>query len=144
MTHRRMVRCKNFSPSEGRCKCGCGLESGDDIILRVQAFILMLERIHDAPVQFRITGPARCKQHNADENGARDSRHLPKPEDGCGDALDGTFWTKPAGKSWQLLDCRKVAAEAVTSCLFGGVGVRKYKYTRIHLDGRPGLPVVEW
>lgn len=131
---RRSVLLRNYSASEGSCECGCGMVVENEMMLRLQAFVFILERIHGCPVKHIITSGARCASHNASVGGAKESQHL------SGKAVDGTFH-RFIGGQWEQLDNGAVANFARESELFGGVGFLEYHRkgkNLVHLDCREG------
>lgn len=133
----RLVPCPAFEPGAGACKCGCGMQLTDDVVLAVQAFLLALERTYAQPIRFLLTSGARCPKRNAATPGSSTtSRHMQ------GDAVDGWIETN-TGLVWKRLPSSVLAALAGKSQLFGGIGHDQYAKTSgiIHLDARPGKPV---
>lgn len=143
MKPRRIVPLVNYSEHEGECKCGCGLPISDEAAICLQAFIYVLERHYGCRVRHvtkegEIYG-SRCPKHNADEKGAKDSRHI------HADAADGYFERLYNGK-WAQIPNSEIFTLAKQSGLFGGIGYMKYvkaKKNLVHLDTRPG-PLVTW
>ena len=136
---RRTVALPNYSEFEGDCRCGCGMAQDNDAMIIFQAFVFMLQRKYGCKVVHEETSGARCQKHNAAEGGASDSRHLHK------DAFDSRFYKNIGGKRIRIPN-REIAAAAIASGLFGGVGYMKYEKTGediVHLDCRPGA-LVQW
>lgn len=136
---RRMIPLKNYSESEGACRCGCGAIVADDLMIRLQAFVFLLERETGCSVKHQTTSGSRCRADNARVGGASDSRHLHN------DAMDGTFHEFRGGQ-WRQIPNREVAHLAIRCGLFTGVGFLKYEKTGencVHLDCRPGQ-LVQW
>lgn len=143
---KRSIEMPNYSQGEGMCPDGCGEGLTDDLILRQQALVMILSRAYGSPVRHIMSSGARCLKHNrtlVDAKGKRissdTSRHI------GGGASDGVFEYFHGGK-WHRIDNADVAAAAVKSGLFGGVGYRDYARKGIdlvHLDNRPG-PCVTW
>lgn len=78
---------KNFSKSEIRCKCGCGLDSIDPILME------MAQAVRDeCGFPIIITSGCRCVKHNKSKlvGGKADSAHLPNKQGVC-QALDIAF-----------------------------------------------------
>lgn len=72
----------NFNRSEFACKCGCGLNSIDSIL------VIMLQESRDTTaLTYRIASGCRCEQHNKDIGGKPNSAHL-KRSDGYSKAAD--------------------------------------------------------
>lgn len=132
---KRTIVCENYSSTEGRCRCGCGEDLRDDLILALQAFCGILRRYYAAPVRHLITSGSRCTKHNMTTPGAsKDSQHI------NGAAADGYFEIMNRGK-WQRLEPQELAMIAIKSGLFGGVGYQRYMRDGsgiIHLDVREG------
>lgn len=136
---RRTVVLQNYAIDEGACKCGCGMQLQDELLLVQQAFNAVLSRAYGAPIRHVLTSGARCAKHNAEVGGESDSQHV------GGGATDGYWEYKHRGK-WIRMEPQDVAAAAVKSGLFGGVGYRRYLKAGtniVHLDIRPG-PAVVW
>jgi uncharacterized protein YcbK (DUF882 family) len=71
---------KNFSREEFKCKCGCGLMAiNPAIVQRLQ----VIRDIVGLPIT--ITSGYRCKKHNLEINGAKESQHM------MGNAVDWTI-----------------------------------------------------
>lgn len=67
------VPIKNFTKEELTCRCGCGRYNYDtEFLIRLQAFRYMLN------IGLTVTGPGRCKKHNASPavGGAANSLHI--------------------------------------------------------------------
>lgn len=60
-----------FSREEFACKCGCGYNAVDAVLLDV---LMEVRRNYDAPVT--ITSGCRCDEHNRFVDGAEESKHL--------------------------------------------------------------------
>ena len=134
-SRRRFVPLENFSDTEGRCQCGCGGAVGDEIMLRLQAFIRTLALVADPPIKCRVNSGFRCAKHNAAVGGAADSRHL------HGDAVDVVFFRADGSQ----IDNADVAVMARKSGLFTGIGYMQYAKqgkNLVHLDCRPGALVI--
>lgn len=68
---------KNLSRYEFACKCGCGFNTADiELVTAIQESADHFADEDKIRVRIEITGPNRCKQHNADEGGAPDSQHV--------------------------------------------------------------------
>jgi len=64
---------KHFTHNEVKCQCGCGFDSVKQDTLDIADAI----RIHEKkPV--KCSSACRCVDHNADIDGATQSRHLPR------------------------------------------------------------------
>jgi hypothetical protein len=148
---RRMVALENYREDEALCRCGCGKDTAASLMIRCQAFIWILERIRGKQIQHRITGPARCEEHQRKVYGITDedkptpgSYHMgPDRKDGPGipgHALDGNFW-ELNGDKWVRIPVKIVARLAKLAGLFGGVGWKAYGGEFIHLDDGPAR---EW
>lgn len=158
----RMVPVPNFHPTEGACKCGCGLCPSDYIVFAVQALGYDLAREYGGPVMIIVMGGARCHLrhqwvYDNEVNPIRiarglkpkippkDSRHLPQPgeADPRPDALDVRMKVQIDGK-WTPIPLDVIALHARKIGLFGGIGLTEYQQDGrdiVHLDGRPGKPV---
>lgn len=140
MSEKRRVTLDNYSDGEGQCKCGCGLQLTDDLVLALQAFNSVLARLYGAAVRHIITSGARCLRHNQTLGNSSDtSRHI------NGTACDG-HWEYQHRVVWHRIEPADVAMAAVRSGLFGGVGYLRYMREGtniVHLDLRPG-PAVTW
>ena len=65
----------NFSRAEFACKCGCGADAVDPIL------VMNLERMRaEAGGPIVIISACRCENHNREEGGKADSAHLCVPE----------------------------------------------------------------
>ena len=72
----------DFSRSEFRCRCGCGLDAIDPDLVD------NLQHSRDAVgLPYSISSGCRCKKHNSDVGGKEGSAHLPQ-EDGLCKAAD--------------------------------------------------------
>lgn len=60
----------NFHRSEFACECGCGFDTADVELVE----ILQLIRDQLGPVE--ILSGCRCKSHNADVGGSKNSQHM--------------------------------------------------------------------
>jgi uncharacterized protein YcbK (DUF882 family) len=61
----------NLSRYEMECKCGCGLDTADITLVQiVQSVCDFFE------CKVRITSGCRCKEHNKNVGGVKDSQHL--------------------------------------------------------------------
>ena len=101
----------NFKISDFDCKCGCGLNNIDIDILT------MIQRARTiAGIPFIINSGCRCKEHNKNEGGKKDSSHL------IGKAIDV--------KCSDSYD-RKVILSALIEVGFKRIGIAK---TFIHMD----------
>lgn len=68
-----MVSLTHFSPSEFRCRCGCGagMERMDP------GFLAMLEEARElAGIPFVLSSAYRCPKHNRAVGGVEDSAHV--------------------------------------------------------------------
>lgn len=65
-----MSKYKYFSPTEGQCKCGCGLNIKDE----VYQFLDKIREEIGLPIT--ITSGARCKTHNTRVGGSPTSDHM--------------------------------------------------------------------
>lgn len=144
MTDRFTVQLKNFSEFEADCSCGCGLGPDPELMLRLQAFLLIIERIYNCQVRCHITGPVRCIKHNTAEYGGKEtpSYHCGlskgKKKDPYGAAVDVRIELFLRGE-WVALTKDTVAQMAIDSRLFGGVGWKIYGPAKrfVHLDIGP-------
>lgn len=74
---------KNFTRAEFACKCGCGLDKIDPLLID------LLQKARDIHgMSMTITSGCRCKTHNKKVGGMPDSAHLPSPKDGLCKAAD--------------------------------------------------------
>jgi hypothetical protein len=143
---KRTVELSNYSTGEGACRCGCGLQMRDELVLALQAFNAILARVYGAPIRHTDISGARCLKHNAtlvDAKGNRISSDTSQHVQGI--AVDG-HWEYLHLKKWRRIDPTDVAMAAVKSGLFGGVGYVRYMREGsniIHLDLRAG-PAVTW
>lgn len=149
---RMIVPLRNFNHREPVCKCGeCGKGTDPELMVRVQAFIYILEAIYDAGVRCFITGPARCIPHHINVyramgvNDFRESYHMGEnrgrnrpTDDPEGKAVDCVFEFY-RNSTWNTIDKAIIAKHAIDSKLFGGVGWKIYgpnsRFT--HLDLGP-------
>lgn len=105
---------ENFLRSEFACKCGCGFDRIDLLLVD------NLQRLRDRIKQpIAINSGCRCTKHNAKEGGKRESFHL------TGKAAD----IRALGG----MTAAQLHAEAEKSQLFNGIG--KYRMF-VHLDTR--------
>jgi len=103
---------KNFSRSEFACKCGCGFDTVDIVLINE------LQRLRDVLGPIKINSACRCKEHNESVGGSKKSQHL------LGRAADIVF---DKGKL--------VKAINEMSNWKGGLGIYPY-FT--HIDSRNG------
>jgi uncharacterized protein YcbK (DUF882 family) len=110
-----------FKPREFQCKCGCGLLKYDAEV------VVKLDRIRaqlGSPIN--VLSGCRCAKHNQEENGARQSRHVPENcKAGVADAVDVSCKKALLNKLYELM-CKE----------FKGVGDGR-KQGFIHGDLRP-------
>lgn len=138
---RQIVPLRNFSPDEFICTCGhCGKSTDPELMVRLQAFIYILERHYNAPVRCHVTGPARCESKNLQIYGKfKESYHMGKHRglqpDTHGAAVDCIFQVFTLD-SWADITKHTAARLAVESKLFGGVGWKIYgpESKFVHLD----------
>lgn len=139
------VPLKNFHTTEADCKCGCGKRTAPELMLRLQAFIFIVERIYDTTARCIISGPARCSKRNAEVYGGKDvpsyhrgiSRGKAKgKEDGAAVDVIIEVYLQNA---WARISKSEVAKLAIESKLFGGVGWKIYGPAQsfVHLDLGP-------
>ena len=96
----------HFKRSEFVCRCGCGFDTVDYMLL------LTLEDEHVAltskygRVRIIITGPNRCEAHNRNEGGANKSTHKEaKAADHHADYFSDGIWVAiPPQVQYDLLD----------------------------------------
>lgn len=139
MNNRRTVSLENYSETEGRCKCGkCKVGLGDEIMVRLQAFIYRLENLYQCSIRHILTSGGRCKPHNKKVGGSPTSQH---PE---GNAADGFFEMETGKNVWVKIPVADIAAQAIQSRLFTGIGYTLYKGEFIHLDCRPTRIMAIW
>lgn len=138
MVEKRMVMLENYTNNEGDCQCGCGMKLESSFLVRLQAFVYLLELLYETEIRHLITSGARCKSRNdATPDSANFSQHL------NGLAADGYFEKKVKGE-WVRLTPMEVSSAAVKSRLFTGIGWIKYRNTIVHLDARKGNVIVTW
>lgn len=139
-----MVPLRNFIDSEHDCRCGCGFKTDPELLLKLQAFIYILERIYGCSVRCFISGPARCVKHNTAEYKGKftESYHCGinrgrKPSE-YGAALDIIAEICPRG-DWARISKDALAKHAIESKLFGGVGWKIYGPAMpfVHVDLGP-------
>lgn len=68
----------NFNRAEFKCKCGCGLDSIDPVLVD----ILQCSRTATA-LTYEISSGCRCYEHNTKEGGKPNSAHLKKGDGKC-------------------------------------------------------------
>lgn len=107
---------KNFSRSEFACKCGCGLDTINPLLVQ---YLQMIRDHFDAPVT--VNSGLRCPKYNKRVNGAKESQHK---------------LGKAADISVQGVKPRLVAKYADT-LLHNWGGVKAYP-TFTHVDVRSG------
>ena len=149
--NRQIVPLRNFNPDEFLCKCGrCNKSTDPELMVRLQAFIYIVEREFKAPVRCWIDGPARCIPHNINVykrlgvTEYRESYHVGMSrgrggiEDQCGAAVDVRIEIH-TGKDWVRIAKERIAELAIESKLFGGVGWKIYGPASVftHLDLGP-------
>jgi len=82
---------KNFSRKEFACKCGCGSDNIDPLLVET------LQIIRDAAGgALTVNSGVRCRKHNTAVGGVGDSQHL------LGKAADIT-WQRPAGDLYNII-----------------------------------------
>ena len=65
------VTLKNFTKEELTCTCGCKTYNYDtEFLIRLQAFRYVYNK------GLKVTGPGRCKKHNAEVGGVPTSLHI--------------------------------------------------------------------
>ena len=68
---------KNISRHELACKCGCGFDTVDvDLVPMIQDAADHFAAETGESIRVDITGPNRCRKHNAEVGGADDSEHI--------------------------------------------------------------------
>lgn len=145
MKERLTVTLKNFSTHEADCQCGCGKITSPELMLRLQAFLYILERIYVCPLRCLITGGARCNAHQKDIYGGKKVEsyhcgiHRGRQVDPEGLAVDVVVEINPIGDGWARVSKHTLAKLAVESKLFGGVGWQVYGPATqfVHLDLGP-------
>jgi hypothetical protein len=145
MGPRATVPLRNFHTTEADCKCGCGKRTAPELMLRLQAFLYILERIYDVPLRCHITGPARCNKRNAELYGGKDvpSYHRGMSRGNAKNKEDGAavdvIVELQLQKAWARISKSELAKLAIESKLFGGVGWKIYGPAQsfIHLDLGP-------
>lgn len=139
-----MVHLKNFHETEADCRCGCGKKTNPELMLRLQAFLLILEREFNTSTRCVISGPARCDRRNAEVYGGKEvesyhrglHRGKVKGEEGAAvDVVVEVF----IQNTWVRISKARLAELAIESKLFGGVGWKIYGPTQsfVHLDLGP-------
>jgi len=109
---------QHFSHWEFVCKCGCGLNVPST---KLVAALEGLREIAGRPIT--ISGPLRCKAHNATvKNASPNSRHTPPYCDGVDIKIKGMKESDMFARACMIDDFRE-----------GGIG--RY-YNRIHVDVR--------
>lgn len=143
--NRQIVPLRNFNPNEFICNCGkCNKSIDPELMVRLQAFIYVLEREFDCPVKCIISGPARCEDQNRLVYGGRfqPSYHMGMSRgskvDTHGAAVDVTM-SAYIRDSWTQIAKDRVAKLAIESKLFGGVGWKIYgpESKFVHFDLGP-------
>ena len=82
---------KNFSRKEFECKCGCGSNRIDPLLVET------LQVIRDtAGGALTVTSGVRCPRHNSKVGGVPDSQHV------LGKAAD-IVWGRPAGDLYNII-----------------------------------------
>jgi zinc D-Ala-D-Ala carboxypeptidase len=110
---------KHFSLAELGCRCGCGRAD------MTPALLSSLEALREAVGRpLSITSGFRCRRHNAEESGAKSSRHL------SGEAVDIRAYFPQ--EKFELV-------AAAIKLGFKGIGVSE---TFVHLDVRSGTGVI--
>jgi hypothetical protein len=138
------VPLKNFHAAEASCTCGCGKTTSPELMLKLQAFIYILERIYGGRVRCNITGPARCtaKQEEVYNKPDVPSYHLGikrkhfKGEPGAAVDVICDYETKTGRRT---IPKAELAKHAIESRLFGGVVHKLYgsEARFLHLDLGP-------
>jgi len=142
--NRQIVPLRNFSPEEFICTCGrCGKSTDPELMVKVQAFIYILERQFNAPIRCFVTGPARCESKNLELYGKfSPSYHMGinrgLTHDTHGAAVDCVFQVF-IRDAWADVSKHAAAQHAIESKLFGGVGWKIYgsESKFVHLDLGP-------
>lgn len=99
---------KNLSRHEFACKCGCGFDIVDHDLVRVLQstadwFYTSSDRQKVARIEIIINSGCRCPEHNKNEGGSKNSRHMK------GNAADFKLnYVGPDGKKKQI-DPNKIA-----------------------------------
>lgn len=116
---------KNFSKHEYACKCGCGENHTDEVLLDLNRRIQALRDIYDMPMV--IISGHRCRKHNKAVGGSTTSRHMV-------DAADLRFAPLQGQRAPLLTDVFRRAVE-----LFPRVGVYRNSptYGSMHVDLAP-------
>ena len=111
-----MITLDDFSDWEFNCKCGCGLNNMKPM------FLWKLQQCRtEAQVKFIITSGSRCKQHNKNVNGRKNSEHL------TGEAAD--IYTESSHVRFRIL-------QAALRVGFTRIGIGP---TYIHLGHKQGV-----
>ena len=139
------VELRNFHAAEADCTCRCGKGTEPELMIRLQAFIYILERIYCGRVRCNITGPARCdrKQEEVyDGKPGVPSYHLGRKRTHIkgepGAAVDVIFdYESRTGRV--TIPKATLAQHAIESKLFGGVIWKVYAPEErfVHLDLGP-------
>ena len=68
---------ENLSRHEFACECGCGFDAVDTELVDVlQDCVDHFSDLYHTSASIKITGPNRCKKHNAEIGGATHSQHI--------------------------------------------------------------------
>jgi len=143
MLNRVSVPLRNFRQGEGDCKCGCGKKLAPELLLRLQAFIYFLEAELGLPTRCNINSGARCIPHNT-----ATYKGIPTPSFHVGKSRGLSEIAYEFGAAadihvevclhdkWITVDKSKLAAFAIATRLFGGVGWKIYGDSQnfVHVD----------
>lgn len=120
---------RNFNISEFACKCDCGFDEIDPIlVVQIQRFRDLLWISTGVEIPIKVTSGCRCEKHNADIGGASHSSHL------AGMAADIVFSRVPVLAGGQIVQL----ANEFGVMKVGGIGVYPDQ-NFMHLDISPRL-----
>jgi hypothetical protein len=122
-----------FSDKELRCGCGCGLMSPK----RAVEMLYAVRIIFGKPII--ITSAIRCRKHNTNVGGSKNSVHLPWQERAQPAVSSGAFDIVAVNKERHRLyeyDLIKIC-QAVG---FTGIGIKDNTF--LHIDNRIDAPAV--
>lgn len=121
---------RNLSRSEFACRCKCGFDTVDIELAKViQGSADHFSSKDGINVRIDITGPNRCREHNANEGGAPESQHV------YARAADYKLFNRFTGA--QVSPNR--VAEYLEKKYEGKFGIGRY-HNRTHVDTRTNGP----
>ena len=122
---------KNFSRHEFACRCGCGADTVDFILVTMlQTMANHFAAKYDCRISVMITGPNRCYERNLSEGGSDKTQHIPMR------AADHKVFKILDGKRQQI-EPDIIAMYYETYFPLAGIG--RY-YNRTHVDSRTNGP----